>query len=131
LARENLHPPLLTILQSGRKRKNWQLIVADLSLQSAEEKAKGPAVHAMQLDIHEEGQLRQAIAGAALVVSLLPATLHGNVARVCVQQGVDLATASYVSAEMAELHEEAVRRGVTLLNECGLDPAWTICRRCS
>jgi len=102
---------------------NWQLTVADLSLDAAAEKAKGrPGVLPIQLDIHNEEQLQGAIAGSALVVSLLPAALHGNVAKQCVHNGIHLATASYVSGEMSALQEEAEKRGVVLLNECGLDP---------
>jgi len=113
---------LIDYFSQHAEKENWQLTVADRSLEAAAEKATGAAVHAMQLDIQDEPQLREAISGKALVISLLPASLHGNVARLCVQQGVNLATASYVSPEMTELHEEALRRGVTLLNECGLDP---------
>jgi saccharopine dehydrogenase-like NADP-dependent oxidoreductase len=31
-------------------------------------------------------------------------------------------TSSYVSPDMEKLDAEAKRRGITLLNECGLDP---------
>jgi len=33
-----------------------------------------------------------------------------------------MVTTSYVAPEMEELHEEALRKGLTILNECGLDP---------
>ena len=40
----------------------------------------------------------------------------------CVDAEKHLVTASYTSPEMAALHEEAKAKGVTILNEMGLDP---------
>lgn len=56
------------------------------------------------------------------VVSLLPYALHGLVAKYCVEGKTHLVTASYESQEVKALHEQAKAAGVTLLNECGLDP---------
>ena len=48
--------------------------------------------------------------------------MHGDVARDCVKLGKHIATASYVSKDMLELDAEARKKGLLLLNECGLDP---------
>jgi saccharopine dehydrogenase-like NADP-dependent oxidoreductase len=53
---------------------------------------------------------------------LLPPSLHLDVAIECVKQKKHLVTASYITKEMQELHVEALKNGITLLNECGLDP---------
>ena len=55
-------------------------------------------------------------------LSLLPASMHVPVAEECLALRTPLVTASYVSAEMEALHERAVRAGVPLLCEMGLDP---------
>jgi saccharopine dehydrogenase-like NADP-dependent oxidoreductase len=57
-----------------------------------------------------------------LVISLLPAAFHPSVARVCIDHGCHLVTASYTSEEMWSLDEAAKNAGITLLNEIGLDP---------
>eukprot|EP00913_Durusdinium_trenchii_P016458 g15472.t1 len=57
-----------------------------------------------------------------LVISLLPAHMHVGVAKMAIQHGVSMVTASYVSPEMAALHEAAEKAGVLILNEVGLDP---------
>ncbi|EDQ90158.1 uncharacterized protein MONBRDRAFT_16322, partial [Monosiga brevicollis MX1] len=62
------------------------------------------------------------MADSDLVVSLLPATLHANVAKMCIDHQVDMLTTSYVSPEMESLHNQACSAGITILNECGLDP---------
>lgn len=57
-----------------------------------------------------------------LTVSLLPYRYHVDVARVCLRHHKPLVTTSYVSPAMQSLNDEAVKAGVILLNETGLDP---------
>ena len=44
----------------------------------------------------------------------------------CVANGVNVVTSSYISADMIKLDLEAKRKGITMLNECGLDPGFDI-----
>ena len=62
------------------------------------------------------------IAGYNLVISFIPPWLHMHVIEMCVKAGINVTTSSYVSPDMLKLDAEAKRKGVTLLNECGLDP---------
>jgi len=57
-----------------------------------------------------------------LTVSLLPYRYHVDVARFCLKHRKPLVTTSYVAPAMQALHDEAVKAGVILLNEAGLDP---------
>jgi len=41
---------------------------------------------------------------------------------ICVRNGVNVTTSSYISEQMMELNEEAKAKGLVILNECGLDP---------
>ncbi len=77
---------------------------------------------AIQLDVSNEELRKAEIAKVDLIISMLPAFMHGPVAKNCVEMGKHLATASYVSEQMQALNEEAKRKGILLLNECGLDP---------
>lgn len=105
------------------QRQDWKLTVADVSLSLAQSKTAGHArSRAIEFDIHNEVQRKQEISGADLVISMLPANMHGQVAQECVSLKKHLATASYVSKEMQQLHVQALKDGVALLNECGLDP---------
>ncbi len=56
------------------------------------------------------------------VVSLLPPAYHVTVAKKCLEHGKHLITTSYVKPEMQALDEEARRKDLLFLNECGLDP---------
>ncbi|XP_072408506.1 alpha-aminoadipic semialdehyde synthase, mitochondrial isoform X3 [Chiloscyllium punctatum] len=57
-----------------------------------------------------------------LVISLLPGVFHPVVLKECIEQKVNMVTASYQSPEMKEMHQSALDAGITVLNEVGLDP---------
>lgn len=102
---------------------DWQVRVGDMSLAFAEQKVAGQARGtAFVFDITNKEQREAEIQRADLVVSMLPAFMHGAVAKDCVRFGKHLVTASYVSDEMRGLDAEAKQKGVLLLNEIGLDP---------
>jgi saccharopine dehydrogenase-like NADP-dependent oxidoreductase len=62
------------------------------------------------------------IAQADIVVSMLPPTFHAMVATLCLKQEKHFFTASYVSAEIKAMHEQALNKGLLFMMECGLDP---------
>ncbi|ORZ38257.1 Saccharopine dehydrogenase-domain-containing protein [Catenaria anguillulae PL171] len=66
--------------------------------------------------------LAKVLSTADVVISLVPASLHIPVAETCISQGTPLVTASYISPAMKALHARAVDKGVTIMNEVGLDP---------
>jgi saccharopine dehydrogenase-like NADP-dependent oxidoreductase len=103
--------------------ENWKLVVADFSIESASAKTNNhPAAQPVAFDINNEQERRKLISHADLVISMLPAHMHLSVAEECLRQGKNLITASYVSAEMQNLHEDVLKNGLLFLNECGLDP---------
>ena len=115
---------LIQYLLRHAPTENWQLTVADVNpahlvpvLAAHTEYAR-----AVPFAIEDAARLEELVAEADVVISMLPALLHGPVARACVQHGRHLATASYVSEEIRVLDAEARAAGSTLLMECGLDP---------
>ncbi|MBX0289948.1 saccharopine dehydrogenase NADP-binding domain-containing protein [Hymenobacter sp. HSC-4F20] len=115
---------LLRYLLHHAPTENWQLTVADLQPAHLEPvlAAYGSYARAVLFDLQDEASLHQLVREADITVSMLPALLHGPVARACVQYGRHLVTASYVSEEIRALHDAAQTAGSTLLMECGLDP---------
>lgn len=102
---------------------DWKITVGDVDIRLAEEKtAQHPNATAIYFNITDQDQRRARIREHDLVISMLPAFMHGDVAKDCVEFGKHMATASYVSADMRALDQEAIRKNVLLLNECGLDP---------
>lgn len=66
--------------------------------------------------------LKAALTPGDVVVSMLPAPMHPEIARVCLDGGAHLVTTSYISDAMRALDGEAKAKGLCLINECGLDP---------
>ncbi len=102
---------------------HWKITVGDMDLKLAAEKTGNhPNATAVYFNITDAEKRREMIQAHDLVISMLPAFMHGDVARDCVEFGKHMATASYVSAEMKALDQDAIRKNILLLNECGLDP---------
>ncbi|MGE4232823.1 MAG: saccharopine dehydrogenase family protein [Bacteriovoracia bacterium] len=57
-----------------------------------------------------------------IVVSMLPATMHPEIAQACLFARSHLVTTSYISEAMKALHEEAAELELSFVNEAGLDP---------
>lgn len=114
---------LIDYLLSHAKDNNWHVRVGDYSLELAQEKcSESKNSSAFQFDILNEEQRIEEISKADIVISMLPAKFHPVVARICVDKGINMITASYVSDEMKALNEAALEKDILILNECGLDP---------
>jgi len=114
---------LIKYLLDNALKLDWTVKVGDLSLDLAKSKINNhPKGQAIYFDINDNKQLKAEVAWADIVVSLLPAFMHPIVAKECVSQGKHMATASYVSESMKALDAEAKQKGITLLNELGVDP---------
>ena len=70
----------------------------------------------------EPQALRKAVKSGDVIVSMLPGDWHPTLAQIALARRAHLVTSSYISPEMRTLHEEAVSRGLCLVNEVGLDP---------
>lgn len=110
---------LISYLLKFGAANNIEVTVGDVSLEAAKERTTGKAI---EFDINNKERSTESISNASVVVSLIPAHLHVEVAKICLQTGTHLLTASYVSDEMKSFDEEARSKSLLFLNECGLDP---------
>jgi saccharopine dehydrogenase-like NADP-dependent oxidoreductase len=114
---------LIKYFLENSQEEEWILTVGDISLESAQQKiGNRKNSRPIAFDINDETQRRDEISKADLVVSMLPAHMHLPVAKECVVQKKHLVTASYITKEMQDLHVDAIKADIILLNECGLDP---------
>lgn len=114
---------LITYLLEKSTTEQLKIVVADLSLKDAQEKINNhPNGTAIVLDIFQDEARRQAIQNVDIVISMLPASLHIEVAKDCVTFGKHMVTASYISPAMQALNDEVVAKGLVFMNEIGLDP---------
>ncbi len=102
---------------------NWKVRVADRDLSLAQEKVKGSGnAEAISFNALDRDERMPYLEWADIVVSMLPARFHIDIAKDCVDIGKNLITPSYVTPEMKALDAEAKAKGVIILNELGLDP---------
>lgn len=114
---------LIKYLLDNAAKEQWNITVGDVSLELVKKKVKNYShARAIAFDINNDTQREQEIQHADIVISMLPAAMHLNIAKDCIRYKKHLATASYVSKEMAELDAEAKKAGIILMNEIGLDP---------
>lgn len=103
--------------------ENIEIIIGDLDLSNAKKLiGNHPNAKAIKLDIFDAIARKEAVKNADIVVSMLPARFHIEVAKDCLALKKHMVTASYVSPEMQALNEEAKAKKLVFLNEVGLDP---------
>jgi len=114
---------LIRYLLAKSESENLHLVVADLSLALAEKKTQNhPNATPIALNIFETEERKAAIEKASIVISMLPAHLHIEIAKDCIEFKKHLVTASYISDAMQALDEEARKNNLIFMNEIGLDP---------
>jgi len=114
---------LITYLIRKSEEENLHVTIGDLSLENAKTHVKNHKnATAILLDIFKEGERKVAVQNADIVISMLPARFHVEVAKDCIAYGKHMVTASYISDEMQALDAEAKEKGLVFMNEIGLDP---------
>lgn len=116
-------PVLIDYLLKEAAQREWEVVVGDLSLETAQQAVGGnPNGRAIAFDATDDRRRAEWVKQSDIVISLLPPTLHLELAEDCVHFRKHFVSASYVPDEMRKLDGPAERVGVTLLNEMGVDP---------
>ena len=114
---------LIDYLLDKSESEDLHLTIGDLSLELAQKKTKGhPRATAIAFDIFNEQQRKSEISKSHIVISMLPAHLHFEVAKDCITYKKHMVTASYISPAMQELDELVKENNLVFMNEIGLDP---------
>ncbi|MBP9793453.1 MAG: saccharopine dehydrogenase NADP-binding domain-containing protein [Flavobacterium sp.] len=114
---------LIKYLLEKSDSENLHLTIGDLSLELAQRKTNNHKnATALALDIHNETQRQAEIQKADIVISMLPAHMHIEVAKDCIRFKKHMVTASYISDAMQGLDAQAKENGLVFMNEVGLDP---------
>jgi saccharopine dehydrogenase-like NADP-dependent oxidoreductase len=114
---------LIEYLLQKAEPENLHITIGDLSVELASRKTKGhPRATPVAFDIFNEEQRNSYISNADIVISMLPAHLHYEVAKDCIKHKKNMVTASYISPAMMDLDEQVKENGLIFMNEIGLDP---------
>ena len=99
------------------------ITIADISIENANKLInKHRNAKAIILDVFDKHQREEQIQKADIVISMLPARFHIDVAKDCITFNKHMVTASYISSEMKDLDTEVKKKGLVFMNEIGLDP---------
>ncbi|GAA4115852.1 saccharopine dehydrogenase C-terminal domain-containing protein [Aquimarina addita] len=114
---------LVKYFQDKSISENLHVTIGDISISNALNLAENhPNCNGIVLDVFDISSREKAIQDADIVVSMLPARFHIEVAKDCVRFEKNLVTASYVSSEMLALDSEVREKGLIFMNEIGVDP---------
>lgn len=114
---------LVRFLSEKSETEKLYISIADKDLKQAKTIAEvSENLNAVQLDIFKKEDREKAVKDADIVISMLPARFHIEVAKDCLKFAKNMVTASYVSEEMQALDDEVKAKGLTFMNEIGVDP---------
>ncbi len=114
---------LIEYLLKQADSENLFLRIGDLDIENAKKACNNHSkCEAFELDVFKKESREPAIERADIIISMLPARFHIEVARDCLKFGKNMVTASYISDEMKELDETVKEKGLVFMNEIGVDP---------
>ena len=114
---------LVKYLLDKSEEENLEVIIVDISLENAQKIAQNHINSTViEFDIFDIDSRQAVIMNADIVISMLPARFHIEIAKDCLLYGKHLVTASYISKELMDMDEEVKAKGLIFMNEIGLDP---------
>jgi len=114
---------LIKYFLNEAKTEKLYVTIGDINIEHAELLIKNnPNARAIKLDVFNDKARAEAIINSDIVVSMLPARFHIEVAKDCVTYSKNMVTASYISKEMLELDSAVKEKGLVFMNEIGVDP---------
>jgi saccharopine dehydrogenase-like NADP-dependent oxidoreductase len=114
---------LIKYLLDKSNEESLFLTIGDISTDNAKNLIHNHKnAKAIVLDVFDKDQREENIQKSDLVISMLPARFHLDVAKDCITFGKHMVTASYISDEMKALDSLAKEKGLVFMNEIGLDP---------
>ncbi|WP_026933359.1 saccharopine dehydrogenase family protein [Christiangramia echinicola] len=114
---------LINYLLKQADSEDLFLRIGDLDIENARKACNNhEKCEAFELDVFNAESREPAIKKADIIISMLPARFHIEVAKDCLKFGKNMVTASYISDEMKALDEEVKSKGLVFMNEIGVDP---------
>src|SRR5690554_5562180 len=106
---------LIRYLLQNAEKEQWHLKIVDQEATEINKKINGSEhAEAMVFNALDPIERKVEIEKADIVISMLPARFHAEVAKDCIQLKKNLITPSYVSPEMKELDGKAKEAGILI-----------------
>jgi saccharopine dehydrogenase-like NADP-dependent oxidoreductase len=116
-------PYLISYMLNNAEKNDWFITLCDRDLKLAQERLKGSKKgKAVEFDVNDEEVRKSLIKKADIVINFLAPKFQYLIALDCLSFSKSVVTASYESFRITDLHSDAVKKGIIILNEMGLDP---------
>ncbi|MFP4844865.1 saccharopine dehydrogenase family protein [Winogradskyella sp. PE311] len=103
--------------------EDLHITIGDLNIENAKKLVgNNLKVDVIHLDVFNDDSRSSAVKNADIVVSMLPARFHIEVAKDCITYKKHMVTASYVSNDMQALDDDVKKNNLIFMNEIGVDP---------
>ncbi len=102
-----------------------EIVVSDTILDRAEQVVASidrDNLRAVQLEVSDYDELINLLTGVDLAIGLAPGRRGFLSMKACIDAGVDMVDLSYMSEDPLTLHHSALKRGVTVIPDCGFAP---------
>ncbi|TYA53007.1 saccharopine dehydrogenase [Formosa maritima] len=114
---------LIKYLLDKSEQEELLVMVGDVNFSNAKKLiGNHENAQAIMLDVFDKRSRQNAIQNSDIVISMLPARFHVEVAKDCISFNKNMVTASYISEEMQKLDKAATEKGLIFMNEIGVDP---------
>lgn len=117
-------PGLVSLANKWGKATVWDMVL-DHAIELSTQVNEGATLNVRELNLGDEASLKNfhdTLNKGDIIISMLPAAFHVQVAEIALAAGCHMVTSSYINDEMTALNDEAVSKGLSLVNEVGLDP---------
>jgi hypothetical protein len=105
-----------------RAARLFPLTLWNRTVKKAEEALDGVMISDVEVRALEVQALSKQLRPGDIVVSMLPAPMHPEFAGLCLETGAHFVSTSYISDAMRKLDAPARAKGLSFINEAGLDP---------
>lgn len=113
---------LIQYLIERRNELDIHVVILDINTDSIQRYENLTRVKIIKLQTGDINEYEKYIMESFLAISMLPAYMHIEVAKYCIEHQTHLLTPSYISEEMKALSSEVRAKNLIFLNELGFDP---------
>ena len=100
-------------------KKKYDVFVWNRTLEKAQSLLGDLTNNICKFDLNE---LEKEIIAGDVIISMLPASHHLDIAKLCLKKNANFISSSYISEELQELNSDVKKQGLVFLSEVGLDP---------
>lgn len=114
---------LIHYLLVRAEKYDWKIRVGDFDMEVVKRKtAEYQRGEAFFFDVNDSQLAEKTVMESDYMISMLPAMFHPIIAKLCLKHKKTMLTASYISNEMKQMHEDVKDAGIGFYNELGVDP---------